>query len=149
MSHRCSSYQGSTVIVFLILVVPDTQRGWFVRPGLQLTIWDLADKRRSYCSRRSTMVKKKYAKKKKNVSSDLSNDNSRKDGITTLHGSTAGVGPPSGGIYTNGHNIHSVSPPGTGYQSPGTRQSSSPVTHHRAPVTIHKSPVTGHPGTGH
>ena len=79
------------------------------------------------------MAKKKYTKKKKNVSSNLSDDNSAKAGITTSHGSTVRGRPQSGGNYTNGHIIHSISPPGTGHQAPGSH---------------HQSPVTGHPGIG-
>ena len=103
------------------------------------TIWDLADKSRLYCSRRSTMTKKRYAKKKKNATLDLSDDNSTKDGITTLHCSTDGGRPQSGGIYMDGHIIQSMS---TRHQSPVTgHQSSSPVTSHWALVTGHQSPV--------
>ena len=106
------------------------------------TIWDLTDKYRLYCSRRSTMTKKRLAKKKKIVNLDLSND-----GITTQHGSTAGGRPQSGGIYTDGHIIQSISPPGTGHQSPGNRhQSSSPGT--GQPVTGHQSPVIQAPVIG-
>ena len=58
----------------------------------------------------------------------------------------------SGGIYTDGHITHSISPPGTGHQSSGTRRQSSspgtgqPLTGHWAPVTCH---VTNHRSSGH
>ena len=128
-------------------------------------IWDLADICRLYSSRRSTMFKKRLAKKKKVVQSDLSNYNSTRDGITTLHGSTAGDRPHLGGIFTDVRSIHSLRSPVTGHQAPVifTRHWS---TSHWAPGTGHQSfrhlsgehqtPVTGHRsvcvssiGTGH
>ena len=75
----------------------------------------------------------KYTKKK-NVSLNLIDDNSTKDEITNPHDSTARGRLQCVGIYTNGRNIHSISPPGTGHKSLGTRQSSSSVTGHQAPV---------------
>ena len=81
------------------------------------SIWKLADTRRLYCSRRSAMTKAKTSsKKKKEFSSDLSEDISLKDnGITAPHGFTAGGRPRYGGGSKNWHTIQSVIPPGTGH----------------------------------
>ena len=109
------------------------------------------------------MTKKRLAKKKKIVDSDLADDSSTEDWMITPHGSIAGVRPQSGGIYTDGHIIQSISPPGTGHQSQSTsHRSFSLVTSHsssrhpsmsidyQAPVnqalgTNHQAPVTTHP----
>ena len=59
--------------------------------------WDLSNRRRLYCSRRYTMTKRRLVKKKKVVQSDLSDNNSFKDGINSM----------------DVRSIHSVSPPVT------------------------------------
>ena len=111
--------------------------------------WDLADRQRRFCSRRSTMTKKRLAKKKKVVQSDLSDDNSIRDGITTLQGSTARVRPYLGGISTDVRSIHVhqsliIQAPVIKWWSPGTEHQSlveyqalgtgQPITGHQAPV---------------
>ena len=63
------------------------------------------------------MAKKKCAKKKKSVSSNLSKDNPTKDGIINPHGSTAGGRPHSGGNFMNGNIIHGMSPSVTRHQA--------------------------------
>ena len=57
--------------------------------------WELADKRRLYCTRRTTMTKTiSSSKKKNNVISELSEDIASKDnGITTPHYFTAVLRP--------------------------------------------------------
>ena len=82
-------------------------------------------------------MKRKLAKKMKVVQSDLSDNNSFNDGITTPQGFTAWCWPHLGGNSMDVRSIHSVSPPVTGHQSPGISQAGT------------RQPVTGHPGTGH
>ena len=111
-------------------------------------VWDLADKCRLYCLRRSTMSRKRLARKKKVV-------HSTRDGITTPHGSTAGGRAHIGDIYTDEHVIHSLSPPVTGHQAPVifTRHLSAShwapgISHqsyrHQSLSSEHQAPVTGY-----
>ena len=124
------------------------------------------------------MTRKRLAKKKKVVHSDLSNDNSTRDGIIPQHGSTAGGRPHISGIFTDGHSIHNLSPPATSHWAPGTthlQQSlvnqslviQAPVikwwtwgtghqslsANYQARALVNKAPVTSHLapslGTGH
>ena len=114
------------------------------------TTWDLTDKRGLYSTKRTTMAKTKttlskrsFSRKKDTVNSEPSEDiPSGNDGITTLHGCTAGVKTHKGGSSTNEQTILS-NPPGTGDQSPGSLHQAL-VTRHRAPVIRHQSPLTSH-----
>ena len=94
--------------------------------------------------------KRKLAKKKKVVQSDLSDHNSFNDGITTSPTRLSAGGRPHlvGGNSTDVRSIHSVSPPVTHLQSP--------ITSHRASGTsqlhqalINQAPVTSHWSSRH
>ena len=103
-------------------------------------------------------MKRKLAKRKKVVESDLSDDNSFHDGITTLQGFTAGGKPHLGGNNMRAIGTHSVGPPGTrlvtGHQSasPGTSQPGTGLPGTRQLITGQPGiglPGTGQPGTVH
>ena len=111
------------------------------------SIWELADKRKLYCFRCSTMTKTKTSSKKNknNVNSELSEDIASKDNrITTPNGFTGGGRPHNGGGSKNGQIIHSVSPPVTGHQSPGSQLHQSLSTSHKSLNIEHQAPVKFH-----
>ena len=93
--------------------------------------WDLADRRRLYCSRRSTMTKKSLAKKRKLCSQIYLMTTLLKMGSPPRKDILPGVGP-----------ILVATP-----QMWEAFIVCPQVTSHRAPVN--QSSLTGHPGTGH
>ena len=115
--------------------------------------WKLAEKRRTYASRKWVMSKKK---KRSQAMSDLSDDG-KLDGNTTPHGPAAlGRTHPAGnskGTCTQ----RSVSPPVTGQLASGHLPTGQEDITDRSPVKwalhmvvqVSQLPVTCHPATGH
>ena len=123
-------------------------------------MWNLAEKRRLYTTRKSVMTQKRKQKKSKKTKKSLSDlsDNGSIDGSTaplsyTARGRTHQGGSQGGprvppGIKSTSHPVTShpvTGQPVTGQPVTGQQITGQPVTSH--PVTVH--PVTGQPVTGH
>ena len=104
-------------------------------------VWNLAERRRLYATRKSVMTQKrkqKKSKKTKKSQSDMS-DSGIVDGSTTPHSYTARGRTHQGGSPADLESDQALSPPVTSHQSPVLQ---SPVN--QSPVN--QSPVTQSPG---
>ena len=120
-------------------------------------VWNLAERRRLYATRKSVMTQKRKQKKQKKTKksqSDMS-DSGTVDGNTAPHSYTARGRTHQGGSPADLESDRALSPPVTGHPVTGQPVTSQPVTGQLIsghpgtghPVTGH--PVTGHPVTGH
>ena len=106
-------------------------------------VWNLAERRRLYATRKSVMTQKRKQKKQKKTKksqSDMS-DSGTVDGSTAPHSYTARGRTHQGGSPADLESDRALSPPVTSHQSPVNQ---SPVTGQ----LISGHPVTGHPVTG-
>ena len=114
-------------------------------------VWNLAERRHLYATRKSVMTQKrkqKKLKKSKKSQSDMS-DSGTVDGNTAPHSYTARGRTHQGGSPADLESDRALSPPVTGHPVTGQPGTSQPVTGQLIsghPVT--GQPVTGHPVTG-
>ena len=110
-------------------------------------VWNLAERRRLYATRKSVMTqrrKQKKSKKTKKSQSDMY-DSGTVDGSTAPHSYTAWGRTHQGGSPADLESDRALSPPVTGHPVTCQPVTSQPVTSH--PVT--RQLITGHPVTGH
>ena len=110
-------------------------------------VWNLAERRRLYATRKSVMTQKRKQKKQKKTKksqSDMS-DSGTVDGSTAPHSYTARGRTHQGGSLADLESDWALSPPVTGHPVTGQPVTSQPVTGQ----LISGHPVTGHLVTGH